>query len=131
MLYYVVIGANIIILVFLYIFTFLLCHGNIESNPGAKRLKPNYLSICHWNLNSISAHFLKIAQLKAYNSIHKHDFICLSETYLDSSTPLNDNSLQIDGYNLVQADHPNTEKRGEFAFTTENHFLLGLLVYHF
>ena len=32
----------------------------------------------------------------------------LSETYLDSSTPLNDNSLQIECYNLVQADHQNT-----------------------
>ena len=76
--------------------TFLVCHGDIESNPGPNSLKPNYLFICHWNLNSISAHnFSKFAQLKAYNSIYKHDFICLSETYLDSSTPLNDNSLQI------------------------------------
>ena len=43
--------------------------------------------------------FSKIAQLKACNSIYKHDFICLSEKYLDSPTPLNDNSLQIEGYN--------------------------------
>ena len=55
MLYYVVSGANIMILEFLYIFTFLLCHGYIESNPGPKKLKPSYLSICHWDLNSISA----------------------------------------------------------------------------
>ena len=32
MLYYVVNGANIIILEFVYIFIFLLCHGNIKSN---------------------------------------------------------------------------------------------------
>ena len=89
MLYYVVNEANLIILEFLYISTFLLCHCDIKSNPGPKRLEPNYLSICHWNLNSISTHNLsKIAQLKVYNSIYKHDFICLSETYLDSSTPL-------------------------------------------
>ena len=40
----------------------------------------------------------------------KHDFICLSETYLDSSTP--DRLLKIDGYILVRADHPNNIKRG-------------------
>ena len=47
-----------------------------------------------------------------------------SETYLESSTNLNDNSLQIEGYNLVRADHPNDIKKGEFAFILENHFLL-------
>ena len=35
-----------------------------------------------------------------------------SETYLDSFTLLNDNSLQIEGCNLVRADHPNEVKRG-------------------
>ena len=39
MLYYVVNGAKIIILAFLYIFTFFLCHGDVESNAGSKRLK--------------------------------------------------------------------------------------------
>ena len=42
--------------------------------------------------------------------MYKCDFICLSETYLDSTTP--DSLLEIDGYNLVRADHPNTIKRG-------------------
>ena len=110
MLYYVVNGANIIILAF-FVFTFLLCHSDIESNRGPKGIKIK-LSICHQKLNSISAHnFSKITQLKAHNSIYKHDFNCLSETYLDSSTAL-DNSLQIEGYNLVRADHPNDVKRG-------------------
>ena len=40
----------------------------------------------------------------------KHDFICLSETYLDSSTP--DRLLEIDGYILVRADNSNNIKRG-------------------
>ena len=39
-----------------------------------------------------------------------YDFVCLSETYLDSSTP--NGLLEIDGYNLVGADHPNNMKRG-------------------
>ena len=112
MLYYAVNEANIITLAFVYIFTFLLGHADIESNMGPKIIKSNYLSIWHWNLNSVSAHnFSKILQLKAYDFICKHDFICLSETYLDSSAPLNDHFLQIEGYNLIQADHPNEVKR--------------------
>ena len=43
--------------------------------------------------------------------MYKHDFICLSETYLDS--PIPDSLLEIDGYNLVGVDHPNNIKRGE------------------
>ena len=74
----------------LYIFLLLCSHGDIELNPGANKSKENNLSICHWNLNSITAHnFLKLSQLKAYISTYKHDFICLSETYLGSSTPSN------------------------------------------
>ena len=69
-------------------------------------------SVCHWNLNSITGHnFLKFPQLKAYISIYKNDFICLSETYLDSSIP--DNLIDIKGYNLVRADNLDNIKRGE------------------
>ena len=101
----------IFLLAFLYIFSFLNCHGDIELNPGPRKLKENNLSICHWNLNSITAHnFSKLTQLKAYISTYKHDFICLSETYLDSSIP--DNLIGIEGYNLVRADHPDNIKRG-------------------
>ena len=51
----------------------------------SRKLKTNKFSVCHLNLNSLSAHsFSKLTQLKAYNSIYKYDFICLSETYLDS-----------------------------------------------
>ena len=95
----------------LFIFALLLCHGDIEINPGPKKLKKNSLSVCHWNLNSLSAHnFSKLTQLKVYASIYKHDFICLSETYLDSSIP--DSLLETDGYDLVRSDHPNDIKRG-------------------
>ena len=95
----------------LFIFTLLLCHGDIEINPGTKKFKKNSLSVCHWNLNSLSAHnFSKLTKLKAYISIYKHDFICLSETYLHSSIP--DSLLEIDGYDLIRSDHPNDIKRG-------------------
>ena len=92
-------------------FIFLQCHGDIEPNPGPRKQKPNYFSVCHWNLNSLIAHnFSKLIQLQAYNSIYKCDFICLSETYLDSSTP--DNLIEIEGYKIICADHPDNIKRG-------------------
>ena len=50
--------------------------------------------------------------LKAYNAIYKYDFICLSETYLDSSIPSDHVSLELEGYMLVRADHPNNINRG-------------------
>ena len=42
--------------------------------------------------------------------MYKYDFICLSETYLDSMTP--GNLPEINGCNLVRADHPDNIKRG-------------------
>ena len=99
------------LLTLLYICSFSLCNGDIEPNPIPRKLKQNSLTICHWNLNSLSAHnFAKLTQLKTYNSIYKYDFICLSETYLDSATPKS--LLEIEGYNLVRADHLNNVKKG-------------------
>ena len=41
--------------------------GDIEENPGPKPNSSDCLSICHWNLNSISAHnFIKLSVLRAY-----------------------------------------------------------------
>ena len=95
----------------MYIFVLLRRHGDIELNPGPRKSKGNTVSVCHWNLNSITAHnFSKLTQLKAYISTYKYDFICLSETFLDSSTP--DNLVDIQEYNLVRADHPDNTKRG-------------------
>ena len=98
-------GVYITVITLLYIFVFLLYHRDIEPNPGLKKLKKNSLSVCYWNLNSLSAHnFLKLTQMKAYISMYKHGFICLSETYLDSSTP--DGQLETDRYNLVRETIP-------------------------
>ena len=103
--------AYISLFTLLYIFALLQCHGDIELNPGPKKLRNKSLAVCHWNLNSLTAHnYSKLTQLKAYTSMCKHDFICFSETYLDSSTP--DSLLEIDGYNLIRADHSGNIKRG-------------------
>ena len=63
--YHYVEGVYITITALRFIFALLLCHGDIEINPGPKKLKKNSLSVCHWNLNSLSAHnFSKLTQLK-------------------------------------------------------------------
>ena len=81
--------------------------------PEPKKKDKDSLSICHWNLNTISAHdYSKLFILSSYNSLHKLDIICLSETYLDSNTPLDDDSLEIFGYTFVRSDHPSNTKLG-------------------
>ena len=88
-------------------------NGDVEENPGPKRYSAQCLTICHWNLNSIAAHnFITVALLKAYLSVHEKDIICLSETYVDSSVPVDDDNLQVPGYSSVRADHPSNTKRG-------------------
>ena len=92
---------------------FLLKHGDIEINPGPTKKNHSYFSCCHWNVNSLAAlNMLKVSSLEAYNTIHKYDFICISETYLDSSICTDNDDLSINGYKLIRADHPSDTKRG-------------------
>ena len=88
--------------------------GDIEINPGPKLNALNrFFAICHWNLNSISAHmFTKVSLLSAYISVHKFDIICFSETYLNSEIPSDDENLEIAGYNLAREDHLSDSKCG-------------------
>ena len=58
--------------------------------------------------------------LKAYIAIHKFDIICLSETYLDSSTTSLDENVAISGYNLIRSDHPSNSKRGGVCIYYKN-----------
>ena len=71
------------------------------------------MSICYWNLNSISAHnFIRFSLLCTYISINEINIICLSETYLDLSVSSDNDNLELPGYNLVRADNPTNTKRG-------------------
>ena len=89
-----------------HIFYLIKLSGDIEENSSPKLNSSQ-------NLNSTAAHnFIKVSQLIAYNSIHKYDVIYLSETYIDSSTVLGDDSLEISGYNLAPCDHSTNTKRG-------------------
>ena len=106
--------------------------GDIEPNPQPK---PNFcqsFSICHWNLNSISAYnFIKLSLLKPYIAIHKFDGVCLSETYLNASISNDDDSLEILGYNLFRADHPYNTKRGGVCIYYRNSLPLKILGIHY
>ena len=97
-------------LLFQGIYLLILC-GDIELNPGPKDTK--YLSLCHWNLNSIVAHdFAKVSAIKAFNTTKNFDFICLSESYLDSTISSVDKNLRLDGYILIRAANPKNIKQG-------------------
>ena len=87
--------------------------GDIELNPGPNKKSHSYFSCCHWNVNSLPTdNYCKVAALKAYNSVYKYDFLCVSETFLNSSFESSDKDLMIEGYNLIRSDHPSNTKRG-------------------
>ena len=44
--------------------------------------------------------------------MHTYDFICLSETWLDSKTSIDSNDLSLKGYNLNRVDNPVNVKKG-------------------
>ena len=61
----------------------------------------------------LTAHkIIKKSLIEAYNTNHKYDFICISETYLDSSVSADDKELTMEGYKLICADHPSNVKKG-------------------
>ena len=107
--------------------------GDIEENPGPKRNSNQSFSICcYWNLNSITAHnYLKISLLRDYISLHNFDVVSISETYLDSTTALNNENLEIAGYNLLGADHPSNTKRGGVCAYYKSSLTLRLIDVHY
>ena len=100
---------------FVFIILILFICGDVELNPGPKNRNSCYnFSICHWNLNGITANnFAKVNVLQAYNSIHYFYLICLSESYLDSSVSSDNDNLYIRDCKLARDDHPrNTIRLG-------------------
>ena len=61
--------------------------------------------------------------LKAYITVHKFDITCISETYLDSSTPSDDSDLETSGYTLNRSDHLSNKKEGVFLIITNAFYL--------
>ena len=63
-------------------------------------------------MSSSSSDLSKISQLEAYTSVYKHDFICISKTLFDASVQERDKNIQLNGCNLLRANHPSNSKRG-------------------
>ena len=72
--------------------------------------------------------YSKLFILKAYISVHKFDIICLSETYLDSTVPIDDDNLVISRYNLIRSDHPSNNKRGGVCLYYKNYLPLRVII---
>ena len=114
--------ADITVFLLFFIQNLLCCCGNIEENPGPKY---SSLTFCHWNLNRLTAHdSTKISLLQAYITQHNYDIICLTETFLNSSILSDDNSIEIDGYNLIRLDHPGGLKKGGVCIYYKEHIPL-------
>ena len=58
--------------------------------------------------------FYNCTRLGAYNSTYEHEFKCLSETHLHSTT--SKILIPVKGCKLVYANHPNNIKRGSICF---------------
>ena len=69
----------------------------------------------------------KITQLEAYNCLFKHDFVCVSEIYFDSSILEGDSNFQLDGYRVIRADHPSNTKRGGACINYKKSLSVGAL----
>ena len=103
--------------------------GDIEPNPGPKPTSCRSFSICHWNLNSISAHnFIKLSLLKPYIAIHK---LMLFAYLANASISNDDGSLEVPGCNLFRADHPSNTRRVGVCIYYRNSLPLKILGIHY
>ena len=113
----------------------LMLSGDVEINPRPLSNCKEYLSICHWNLNTTSAHdYSKLFLLRAYIILHKFDITCLSETYVDSTNSTDDDKSQIPGYTFdylwpSASGHPSNTKRGGVCIYYRSSLPLILLIY--
>ena len=114
--------VKVIILLSLYLSNLLLCCYDIENNPGPKY---SPLKFCQWNLNGLTAHdSIKISLLQANIIQNNYDIMCSSEMFLNFSVQNNDDRISIDGYNLIQTDHPSNMKRGGVCIYYQEHIPL-------
>ena len=62
----------------------------------------------------------KMSQIEAYNSLYNYDFICISETYFNSSILEGDRNFKLNGYHLIRADQPRNTKTGVCIYHKES-----------
>ena len=59
--------------------------------------------------------------------MHHFDIICLSETYLNSVVPSDNENLDIPGYRLVRTYHPSNDERGGICVYFKYSLLIQIL----
>ena len=102
--------------------------GGVEENLGPISKPCQSFSICHWNVNSLSAHnFSRDSLAIACISIHRSDVIRISETFLDSDVAFDDDYLKIEGYNIVRSDQPYNSRRSGVCIYYEQSLALKML----
>ena len=88
-------------------------------------MESSRLKFYHWNLKGIVAHYFpQVPLIEAFIKANNIDIICLSETFLDSTIPLNDERLYIKGYSMIRADHPSNKKRRGVCIYYKGYLLL-------
>ena len=75
--------------------------------------------------------YSKISLFTAYISTLDFDIICISETYLTSTTDIDDENLKIPGYIMYCADHPYDVKSGGVFIYYKTILLLKVLSTNF
>ena len=106
------IHLNLLFSLYFYAFCIIQSGNVVKFDPGPKSGLSSGLPICHWNLNSFATcNFSKVNLLQVYDSVHCFDFICLSQTFLDSTIQLDYPDLVINDYTLVGDNHLDNVKR--------------------
>ena len=82
-----------------FLLSMLFLSGDVEMNSGPWFISKENFLICHWNLNSITAHnYTKILLLKAYIADCKFDIIC----YLSNIVPQRNFAFNIRNVDKVR-----------------------------
>ena len=90
-------------------YVLLLQHGDIETNPRPPNEKKT--RIFHVVIRMLTAYW-QVTKIYHLEGFYIHYFICISETYFDSSVLEGVTNIQLTGGNLVRADHPSNTKWG-------------------
>ena len=69
--------------------------------------------------------------MRAYISLHVFDVVCISETYLDCTTALDDEHLAITGHNLLRAYHASKINRDDVCVFYKSSLALRLIDVHY
>ena len=68
----------------------------------------------HWNLGGLpTGNFAKKHLREAFLAVNDFDIVILGETHLTSQ--IDEDNLEIDGYNIKRCDHPDGKSRGGIA----------------